>query len=338
MATSKARTRRPNHRGVEDARDVTPPPRVAKPEPAPPAMIELTPSPDAGEAITIRQEAAMITVEDKASHTQALEFVRGAKQLKRKIEDHWSRITRNVDDLKRNLLDLKRRDLEPLEVAIGLLNDRIVTYVEGEQRRAREEADRDRAAREEQARKDREKELADQEAEALRLEAQSPTLSDRETQFAMTWIALGPQGTPTLAQATGIARRLGYKNPEDTAQKLLATPKILDFVASQRAAAALREQAEQVRRQPVIAAPAARVESKLGKVAGTRMVTTYSAEVYDLDELIAAVSMNRSLQKGKNGPLAANTVFLNQEAEKYRESLESVYPGVRIVKRTTVAG
>lgn len=336
MATFKTHARRPKHGPVEDSRDAKIPIRMTPPNPPPPAAvaIDLKPSPDAGDGVMLRQQAAMIVVDSKETHTEALEIIRGAKQLKRKIEDHWMRITRNVDDLKRNLLDLKRRDLEPVEMAIAKLNDGIVQFVEGEQRRQREVAERDRLAREEQARKDREVELARQEQEALDLEAQSPTLSDREKQFALVWIALGPQGTPTLAQAVGVAKRLGYKNPSDTAQKLLATPKILDYVASQRAAAALREQSEAVRRQPVVAAPAARVESQLGKVAGTKMMTTYAAEVYDLDELITAVGLNPSLRKA----LTANTVFLNKEAGQLKESFEACYPGCKLIKRTTVVG
>lgn len=335
MATSKTHARRPNRRSaVEDSREKHLPPPVAPPVPAADTFIDLKPSPDAGEAVTVRQQAAMIVVDSKESHTEALEFLRGAKQLKRKIEDHWSRITRNVDDLKRTLLDLKRRDLEPLEAAIDTLNGRIVRFVEAEQERQRIEADRRRREAEEQARKDREIELARQEQEALDLEAQSPALSAREQQFALAWIALGPQGTPTLAQAAALAKRLAYKNPTETAQKLLATPKILDYVASQRAATALREQAEAVRRQPVAPAPVERVESRIGKVAGTKMMTTYAAEVYDLDALITAVGLNESLRPA----LAANTVYLNKQAGMLKESFEACFPGVRLLKRTTVAG
>lgn len=326
MATSKARAQRPNRRGAPDERDAKlPPPRVQAPEP-PPQMIELTPSPDAGEAITLKQQASMIFVDSKETHTEALEFSRGAKQLKRKIEDHWSRITRNVDDLKRNLLDLKRRDLEPLDFAISLLNDRIVTYVEAEQRRQREQADRDRVAREEQARKDREAELARQEEEALRIEAASPKLSSREELF-VTGFVLDGDGK----KAATIAK---YQNPADTAKKLLATPKIVQAIEARRVAEAIRTQATEIRRQPVVAAPAPKVESQLGKVAGTKMMTTYAAEVYDLDALITAVSLNESLRPA----LQANTVHLNKQAGMLRESFEACYPGVRLIKRTTVAG
>jgi len=326
MATSKTHARRPNHRGPVDAREAKmPAPKMPAPEPLP-QMIELTPSPDAGEAITIRQQASMILVEDKASHVEALEFLRGAKQLKRKIEDHWSRITRNVDDLKRNLLDLKRRDLEPLEVGIELLNTRVVAYVEAEKRREQEQADKDRREREDKARRDRELELAKQEEEALRVEASSPKLSAREELFVENYMRHG--------RAKEAAMVAGFQNPAKTSAKLLETQKIIDAIEAKRVAEAIRTQASEIRRQPVVAAPAAKVESNLGKVAGTKMMTTYAAEVYDLDALITAVGLNPSLRPA----LAANLVHLNKQAGMLRESFEACYPGVRLIKRSTVAG
>ena len=140
MAASKLNAQRPRH-AADDPRDQ---PDVKgrtgrQPAPAPPparpaVQLDIQPSPDAGEAITLRQQATQIVIVDKASHTRALEFTRGAKQLKRKIEDHWMRITRNVDDLKRNLLDLKRADLEPVEAALGEIGrascrERVFGYV-----------------------------------------------------------------------------------------------------------------------------------------------------------------------------------------------------------------
>jgi hypothetical protein len=352
MATSKLNARRPASRGT-DSRDVKPktfPPHAHDPEsygsrwcklcgkdegdplhnkPSKAVSVDIAPSPDAGEAITLRQQAMMIVVNDKPSHTEALEFLRGAKQLKRKIEDHWSRITRSVDDLKRNLLDLKRADLEPVESAIASLDTRVVAYVQTEQRRIREEEDRQRRANEEQARKDREKELADQEAEALRLEAQSPKLSAREQAFVDNYVfGLGTRGDGKRSAATA-----GFKNPHDTAAKLLATPKILDAIASKRAAIEIRTQAAAVKEQPLtVAAPS--VESNLGRAAGTRMVTSYSCGDVDLDALFQAAILNPDLRRA----FSPNTVYLNQQARALRESFESVYPGCSLVKSTTVAG
>lgn len=334
MATSKLHARRPASRGT--ARDQREDEQVKVNrrlgteggEPLPPkskaVSVDIAPSPDAGEAITLRQQAAMIVVDDKASHTEALEFIRGAKQLKRKIEDHWSRITRSVDNLKRDLLDLKRADLEPVELAIASLDTRVVAYVTAEQRRIRAEEDRQRRANEEQARKDRERELARQEQEALDLEAQSPALSARETVFVSQMI-LG--SAPDRA-----AEFAGYKGSVNQANKLMATQKIVDAIATGRAAREIRQQAEAVKAQPLtVAAPA--VESNLGRAAGTRMVTSYSCEVVDLNALIGAV-----LQGGDRRALTADTVYLNKQAVMLKDSFESVFPGCRLVKRTTVAG
>lgn len=305
---------------------------VAAPAPPKAISVDIAPSPDAGEAVSLHQQANMLEVVDKASHVEALEFLRGAKQLKRKIEDHWTRITRSVDDLKRNLLDLKRGDLAPVEAAIAVLDTRVVTFVNAEQRRIRDEEDRQRRENEERARQKLADDLARQEQEALDLEAQSPALSAREQAFADAFFALGPQGVPSFEQAGAIARRVGYKNPIDTATKLLATPKILDYLASKRAAAALREQAAATKRAPlVVDAPV--VESNLGKVAGTRMVTSYSCEVVDLEELIGAIRRG-----GDPKTVKPDNVYLNRQAEMLKEAFEGAYPGCRLVKRQTVAG
>ena len=332
MATSKLNAQRPRH-AADDPRD---PPDVKgrtgrQPAPAPPparpaVQLDIQPSPDAGEAITLRQQATQIVIVDKASHTRALEFTRGAKQLKRKIEDHWMRITRNVDDLKRNLLDLKRADLEPVEAALAQIDGRIVDYVNTEQRRQREEEDRQRRANEEQARRDRDAELARQEQEALDLEAQSPKLSMRER----TFVDMVARGSEPLK----VARIAGYKNPSEAAEKLMATPKIVDAIATAKTAMEIREQADALARQP-ISAPAPHVESKLGRAAGTRLVTSYSCEPdVDLDALFEAAILNPDLRRA----FSANTVYLNQQARALRESFESVFPGCRLHKSTTVAG
>jgi len=326
MAASKLNAQRPRH-AADDPRDQ---PDVKgrtgrQPAPAPPparpaVQLDIQPSPDAGEAITLRQQATQIVIVDKASHTRALEFTRGAKQLKRKIEDHWMRITRNVDDL-------KRADLEPVEAALAQIDGRIVDYVNAEQRRQREEEDRQRRENEARARQDRERELADQEAEAARIEAQTETLSAREEVFVNAIVT--HHFLPSRA-----AERAGYKNPIPTSVKLLATPKIADAIASRKAAAEIRQQAEAVKQQP-LAVTAPNVESNLGRAAGTRMVTSYSCEPdVDLDALFQAAILNPDLRRA----FSANTVYLNQQARALRESFESVFPGCRLHKSTTVAG
>ena len=351
MATSKLNAQRPRHaaddprdppdvkgrtgspaasaplRGTVDAQQASRDFAAQQAQPRKAVQLDIQPSPDAGEAVTLRQQAAEIAIVDKSSHTQALEFVRGAKQLKRKIEDHWMRITRNVDDLKRNLLDLKRADLEPVEAALAQIDGRIVEYVERENRRRREEEDRQRRENEERARQDRERELAEQEAEAARIEAQTETLSAREEVFVNAIVT--HHFLPSRA-----AERAGYKNPIPTSVKLLATPKIADAIASRKAAAEIRQQAEAVKQQPLtVEAPS--VPSNLGRAAGTRMVTSYSCEPdVDLDALFQAAILNPDLRRA----FSANTVYLNQQARALRESFESVFPGCRLHKSTTVAG
>lgn len=345
MATSKLNARRPST--APDARDVKG--RTgSQPAPAPlrgtvdaqqasrdfaaqrppaPVSIDLRPSPDAGTALTAREVAAGLLIRDQASHTHALETVAAWKALKRTIEAHYTNIKRPIDAVKKTVLDMERKDLSALEDAIAMASAVIVKYVEGENRRRREEEDRQRRANEEQARQDREADQARREQEALDLEAQSPKLSAREQSFLTAYLLSN--------SAVKACRHANYADCSPAAaEQILNKPKIQDAIASARAAAEIRDQAAAVKAQP-LAVEAPRVESNLGRAAGTRMVTTYSCEPeVDVEKLFQAAILNPDLRRA----FAPNTVYLNQQARALRESFESVFPGCRLHKSTTVAG
>lgn len=314
---------------VADARDVKPPRDITYQPPAPPATtvaIDLRSAPDASQGASLQARAASLRVTDKTTHEQALEFIRGAKQLERKIDEHWRTITRGVDTLKRNLLDLKAKDLAPVEAALRLATAVTVTYETAERdRQYREEQQRRREA-EEAARVRREEELAAQEAEAARIEAQSPDLSDRERKFVNNILS--------GYDPTASAHYAGYKNAGDTGKKLMAMPKIADAIASRKAAAEIREQAAAVKEQPLDIVQAAPAESRLGKVAGTSSRMNYSMEVVDADKLFQAVVLNSVPREA----FQANAPFLNQQARALKESFESAFPGCRLIKTPTIAG
>jgi len=120
-------------------------------------QFEVAPSPDAREGLTLAQQATALKITNRETHADALEFARGLKQLKRKIEDHWSRITRTVDDLKRNLLTLKREDLDPVERALEIVTSAEVAFRNERDRLERIEQDRLRREAEEKAAAERQR-------------------------------------------------------------------------------------------------------------------------------------------------------------------------------------
>lgn len=288
--------------------------------------IDITPSAEAGEALTLRQQAGALVVIDRDSHANALEFIRGAKQLQRKIEEHWSRITRSVDDLKKNLLTLKRQDLAPVEDAIKSATAVALSYETIERERVRVEEERVRREAEATARVKREKEQRELEQAALKAEAGSKDLSEREQTFVDFYV----RGS-SAEKAAGLA---GYKDPAGQATRLLATPKIVKAIAATRTAAEIRTQAAAKREAPLDVAPTQKVESQLGKAAGVRTTTNYSAAVDDLTKF-------RALYMAGKLPIEAaipDPVYLNGQAVALKDTFEAAFPGCRLVKKTGIAG
>lgn len=308
----------------------------SKPVPAAPAppvvvpttnvLIDMTPAPEAAQAIALRSQVTGMVVNDKPSHEAALTDIRRWKQLKRAIEDHWSKITRNVDELKRNLLDLKRKDLEPVDYVIDVATRLAQTYADNEARRVREETDRLRREAEQKAADDRARQLREQEERAAQLEADSPHLSNREQIFVEALVD-GRTG-PAAAQ------RAGYQDPAGASARLLASEKIQKAIGAKQEAIALRKQAEATRQQPLDVVQPQKVQSNVGKVAGIRNTTTWSAEVIDLE------TMRRAYMAGELplDALVPNQVFLNDQARQLHEAFDAAYPGCRHIKNTGLAG
>jgi hypothetical protein len=301
------------------------------PPPAQPAAlnIDLRPAPEATQALTLREQANALIVSDRDSHTAALEFVRGAKQLKRAIEDHWSRITRSIDDLKRNMLTLKQQDLAPVEDALIRAGLVALTYENAERERQRVELERQRQENEARARREREAETARLEAQALEAEESSADLSAREQAFVMAYVSgIGARGDARVA-----AERAGYKDADKQAARLLATEKIQKAIFAKRQAIELREQAAAQQAKPLdVVAP--KVESNLGKAAGVSTRLTYSGECLDFDALFDAVAAGRA----PRSVLMVNGPELNAEARSLKESFEQAFPGCRLVKKQGLAG
>lgn len=307
----------------------TPPPAPVAP-PAPQTFkVDISPSPQAGQALSLRQQATSLRVVDRESHGDAKEFVRGAKALRRVIVEHWTPIKRSVDDLKRSMLALELKDLSPVDEVIRIVEPLVTGWEDQENRRVRAEEDRLRLVAREQAEADRKRQLEDQEQEALRLEADSPALSHREQVFveAITTV-VGVMGHATLA-----AEWAGYKNPEKAGSDLILREKIRTAIERKEAAIAIREQNEALRQQPVVV-QAPKVESQIAKVAGASTRKYYKCEIEDREAFYAAVMSGRiSLQY-----VLPNAPELNTAATDLKEKFEAAFPGCRLVVTSTIAG
>ena len=286
---------------------------------------DVSPSPEAIEGLTLRQEATLIVVKDQISHSYALQFIRDTKQLKRRIEDHWSRTTRLIDNLKKDLLNLKRDDLAPVEQAISIAESVALDYEARERRRAQEEQDRQRREAEQRAREDREAELARFEREALKAEQSSAALSAREQIFAQAV----EQGHGHQAAA----KLAGFAEPLKAAERLMSTPKIVKAIAAMQSAKEIRQQAAAKREQPLDVVTR-KVEANLGKAAGTSTRMYYSCKVVDLTKFRAAL-LAGVIPIDSVAPDASK---LNDQATALKELFEQAYPGCQLIKTPRIAG
>lgn len=196
-----------------------------------------------------------------------------------------------------------------------------------------EEAERQRQAEnrrlqqeaEARARQDRERELELIEQEALKAEAASTDLSEREEIF-ITRIVDGDLPV-RAAQATG------YKDPQGMATRLLDTPKIAQAITGRQSAKALREQASAVREMPVQTTHY-EAEKQIKKIGTDR--TTWSAEVYDVEAFMAVVLDPTS--RMRYGVPADVATFVqtkvNDLAKALHEKLD-VVPGIRAKKNVS---
>ncbi|MDH4290348.1 MAG: terminase small subunit [Aquincola sp.] len=287
--------------------------------------IDILPSPDATQALTLKQQATQLAVIDRSSHESALEMIAGGKKLKRAIEEHWSRIKRSVDDLKRNILALERRDVAPVEEMIATLTQRALAYSNAERERVRLEEEALRQEAEAKARQAREDELAHVGLLLERLEAESDECSPRERDFVRAFLM--------TRDATKAAEQVGYKDPEGRGARLLQTPKISKAIAAAESAAEIRRQASAVAAQPLDIV-VEKVEKQTGYVPGVSERKTYSCEVIDPAKFILAYLAGDI----PTDAMVPNQTWLNKQAGQLQGKFEQAYPGCRLVTKQTIAG
>jgi len=250
-----------------------------------------------------------------------------AGKLERKVVDETWAITGVLSRLHKQTVAGRERAGGMLDEATAITQQLHNDWTREQQRVAREEEDRRRRVAEEHARKDREKEVARIEEEALRVEAASPDISEREEAFVHGQIALG-------LGPTDAARRAGYKNPELRAEKLMVMPKIIAALDAKTQAAVIWEQAEARRAMP-ITMDVEKVRPAVTRVGNTHDRSTWSAEVYDAEAFMAALLDPRL--RTQYGIPADIATFLQPKLNDYARFLHELldkWPGVRSQKST----
>lgn len=272
---------------------------------------------------------------DAASDEKIQVFIRTVSTEIAGAEDHWS-ITTAVHGLHRMLTaargrvtgkDSKGNPTGMLDQAKQLAQNLHNRYVEDAKRKAREEEDRLNREAEDRARQDREAELKRLEEEAVKAEAASPELSERERSF-VDLVAFG-------RNSSDAARSAGYKNPDEQAARLLKTPKIVKAIDAKRQAAKIREQASATQAMPVQVEKAV-VQPDVTRAAGAHDRTTHGAEITDEQALIVAVldPMTRTRLGIPADIVMINPTKVNEYGKSLKE-LINTWPGVRHTKKTS---
>ena len=251
-------------------------------------------------------------------------FIKDAAQQKKRVEQHWT-ITSVVHNLHRRLTARRAVSVDALDTAQNLANRLHNDYVDAERRRVAREAEEQRLANERKAQQERDEELERLEKEALKREAASADLSEREVAFVDAYIGgIGTQGDPTAS-----AKRAGYKNPSDQGTKLLATKKVKAAIDGKLEALRIREQAAAKSEQPL---EVREVEEPVADIQGIGTdVKRWKGEVLDEAAFIEA------FRSGKYGipcdVFQVNPAKLNEYARSLQKRLD-LWPGVRAVSTT----
>jgi len=250
-------------------------------------------------------------------------FIRETSAQNKVVEEHWQ-ITTAIHRFHKHMTGRRAIASTALDQANKRGNELHAQYLREEEQRVARENERLRreAEQAEQERKDRELEAL--EAEAVRREEAAGELSAREQIFVDLVFAGNGQ--------TQAAQRAGFKKPAADGTRLMALEKIKNAIEAKRSAAAIRAQAEAIKRQPVLVD----IEEKkpdVRQAAGAHDRSTHSAELLDETALIEAIFA------GKYGIprtiLKIDQTALNAQARDLKELINK-WPGVRYKKTTSV--
>lgn len=261
-------------------------------------------------------------------------FIKARAAEKKVAEDHWS-ISAVFFSVNRKLTAARSKTTVPLDEAARIAQTLHNDYADAERRRIAREQEERRREDERKAQEERDRELAALEEERLKLEAESPELSEREA-AAVDFYVLDIYRMSSQGNMVEAARRANFKNPDRQAAILLASPKVQAAIEAKRQAELLRKQAASRAAAPldVRTTPAPRPD--IGKAAGGSFDrTTHGAEVLDEEALLMAVL--DPVQRTKLGipldVLQINRSKVNEHGKELQERI-NLWPGVRHTKKT----
>ena len=278
-------------------------------------------------AIRLSQAKALEIPTTEALVATIQQFIRATAIEKKVAIEHWS-VKQLFGRLHKRCVAAEHRAIGPLDEAQQIGNRLHNGYVEAEQRRAAEEQDRVRRAAEAQARLDRERELAQLEAEAVAREEGSADLSEREQLFVGALVSGSPQ---TRGNGQAAAESAGYKDPFAAAARLLSRPKIQAAIAGAQEALAIRAQVMARKDEPLDV----QVEIVRPQIstAGGHDRTTHGYEILDANLFIEAFRSGRyGIPTNCVQPAPAGLLEL---ARSLHDRLNMI-PGLRYVKKTSV--
>lgn len=285
----------------------------------------------AKEQLDIAKQLKAPTNGDEDAHVQVV--IRNAKLTRKQIDEHWG-IAQVVHGIHRMMTARREKGGQLADQAAQTAQTLHNRYVDEQNRKAREETERLRreaVAREEEERAREQERL---EAEAVKREEASTDLSEREKAF-VDFLVLDIHAGTTQGNPQRAAERAGYRDALKTAARLTSSPKIQAAVKAKQEAEAIRKQAAARKNRPseVHVEP---VRPDISRAPGSFDRSTYSAEVFDVDQFMAALL--DPVQRTRLGIPADIATFqqtkLNEHARDLKE-LMNKWPGVRAVKKTT---
>jgi hypothetical protein len=266
---------------------------------------------------------------DAASDEVVQRFITGTTAIEKEFESH-STVKGLLHRLHKRASSIHNRVAAPLDEAKTIATNLHNRYADAERRRVAEENARIQREAEQKAQRDRDAELARLEAAALKAEASSDKLSEREAAFVEAYYTGRLRGNATEA-----AKQAGFKDPFAAGARLLASAKIRGVLEGKRQAEVIREQQAAVKEAPLDLGHVEEVKANLGR-AGTD-VSRWSADVFDPEAFMAALLDPRT--RTQLGIPADCATYLPTKLNDYARSLHEQinrWPGVRAKKDTGV--
>lgn len=297
--------------------------------------VALTQAAEASQGAALVQQAQGIVIRDKASHEACRAFLKGAKALKKTIADHYAAIKAPLNAARQTVLDMEKKDLFPVEQAIATAERIDTTYVREQQRIEVEARETARLEAEAAERHRRDKEAADAEAAALKLEASSNVLSEREQTVARFVVYRMKDGVSLPSDWLAACKEAGYKDPAAAAKKLLLSPKLIAAVDAHVKAERIRRESEAKQAAPVVVD----VVAPVSEVVDGGMRTYYGCDViHDTAALLRALADAYE----KDPALVADVdrylrpallTLMSSQARRLRDMFGKVWPSAGLSKR-----